>query len=244
MNDSPGPGQFATTQWSLVAAARPGEASETRAREALAELCRVYWYPLYVFARTRGNSAADAQDLTQAFFVHIVEKGGFVSADRARGRFRSYLLGAMKHFLTNEWRRTQAQKRGGRVQFVEWDALDPETRYAGTTGRSEEPEQVFDREWARAVVAGALLALRTEMAGTGKSRQFDALKGSLTGEDDAPRSEIAARLGVSENAVKVAIHRLRQRYRTLLRAAVAETVDNEQDLDDEMRHLVEVLRKE
>jgi RNA polymerase sigma-70 factor (ECF subfamily) len=148
MNDPAGPRQFATTQWSLVGAANLDEASQTRAREALEELCRAYWYPLYAFVRSHGHSAADAQDLTQAFFTRIIEAGGFASADRERGRFRSYLLGAMKHFLANEWHRAQTQKRGGQVQFIEWDALDTEARYAGAVNQSDDPEHFFDREWA------------------------------------------------------------------------------------------------
>jgi RNA polymerase sigma-70 factor (ECF subfamily) len=243
MEDPPGARDFATTHWSLVAAAIPGEASETRARKALEELCRAYWYPLYAFVRYRGYSPDDAQDLTQSFFARIIETGGFASADPQRGRFRSYLLGAMKHFLANEWHRGQTQKRGGQVQFIEWDALDPEARYAGASTQSDDPEHLFDREWALETVDGALQALRDEMATAGKAEQFDALKGSLTGEDKPPREEIAARLNMSEGAVKVAVHRLRQRYRSLLRAAIAETVSNETDLDDEMRYLVEVLRR-
>ncbi len=244
MKDPPGPRQFATTHWSLVDAAKLDETSQTRAREALEELCRAYWYPLYVFVRSRGYSAADAQDLTQAFFAQIIETGGFTSADPERGRFRSYLLGAMKHFLANEWHRTQTQKRGGRVQFIEWDALDLEARYAGTSKQSDNPEHLFDREWALETIAGALQALRDEMAKTGKSDLFKALKDSLTGEDEPPRKEIAARLNMSEGAVKVAAHRLRQRFGKLLRAAIAETVSNEADLKDEMRYLVAVLRKQ
>lgn len=244
MKDPSGPRRFATTQWSLVGAARLDAASQTRAREALGELCRAYWYPLYAFVRSRGYSALDAQDLTQAFFTRIVETGGFTSANREQGRFRSYLLGAMKHFLANEWHRAQTQKRGGGVQFLEWDALDPEVRFAGASTSSDDPEQLFDREWALATTAGALQALREEMASAGKSEQFDALKGSLTGEDDSPREQIAARLDMSEGAVKVAVHRLRQRYRKLLREAIAETVSDEANLDDEMRYLVAVLRRQ
>ena len=238
----PGPRQFATTHWSLVGAAKPDEASQTRAREAIEELCRAYWYPLYAFVRSRGHSAVDAQDLTQAFFARIIETGGFSSADRKRGRFRSYLLGAMKHFLANEWHRAQTQKRGGQVRFIEFDALDPEARYAGASQQSDNPELLFDREWALETIAGALQELREEMTKAGKSDQFDALKGSLTGQDESPREEIAVRLSMSEGAVKVAVHRLRQRYRKLLRAAIAETVSNEADLNDEMRYLVAVLR--
>ncbi|MGB2862326.1 MAG: sigma-70 family RNA polymerase sigma factor [Sedimentisphaerales bacterium] len=243
MKDPTGPRQFATTHWSLVGAARPGEASQTRAREALEELCRAYWYPLYAFVRSGGYSAVDAQDLTQAFFARIIETGGFASADRERGRFRSYLLGAMKHFLANQWHRAQTQKRGGRMQFIEFDALDPEARYAGASEPSDNPDHIFDREWALETVAVALQELRDEMARAGKSEQFDALKGSLSGQEELPRDQIAARLDMSEGAVKVAVHRLRQRYRKLLRAAIAETVSNEADLDDEMRYLVAVLRR-
>jgi RNA polymerase sigma-70 factor (ECF subfamily) len=149
----------------------------------------------------------------------------------------------MKHFLANEWHRAQTQKRGGQVQIIEWDALDPEGRYAGASDQSDNPEHLFDREWALETIAGALQELHDEMAIVGKSEQFDALKGSLTGEDETPREEIAARLDMSEGAVKVTVHRLRGRYRKLLRAAIAETVSNEADLDDEMRYLVAVLRK-
>ena len=243
MKDPPGRRQFATTHWSLVGAAKGDEASQTRAREALEELCRAYWYPLYAFVRSRGYSVVDAQDLTQAFFARIIETGGFASADPERGRFRSYLLGAMKHFLANEWHRAQTQKRGGQVQLLEWDALDPEARYAEASEQSDNPELLFDREWALETTAGALQELRDEMAKAGKSEQFDALKGTLGGQDELPRDQIAARLGMSEGAVKVAVHRLRQRYGKLLRAAIAETVSNEEDLDDEMRYLVAVLRR-
>ena len=243
MNDPTGPRQFATTHWSLVDAAKPDEVSQTRARAALEELCRAYWYPLYAFVRSRGYAAHDAQDLTQAFFTRIIETDGFASADRTRGRFRSYLLGAMKHFLANEWHRSQTQKRGGQVQFIEWDALDPEGRYTAAAESSDNPEHRFDREWALQTTVGALQALHAEMVEAGKGEQFEALKGSLTVQDEVPRDQIAARLAMTEGAVKVAVHRLRQRYRTLLRAAIAETVSNEADLDDEMRSLVAVLRR-
>jgi len=244
MSIQPGPRHFLTTHWSLVIAARPDEVSQTRAREALEELCRTYWYPLYAFVRSRGHSAPDAQDLTQAFFARIIEKGGFATVDPDLGRFRSYLLGAMKHFLANEWHKARARKRGGKVQFVEWDALEPEARYAAAAELADDPDLLFDREWAMETIAGALQLLREEMVRESKGEQFEILKGSLTGEEELPRTEIAARLDMSEDAVKVAIHRLRQRYRTLLRAAVAETVSSEADLDDEMRYLVEVLRRQ
>ncbi len=244
MQDPPERKQFATTNWSLVSAARFDEESQTRARSALEELCRAYWYPLYVFVRSRGYSTHDAQDLTQSFFTQIIERGGFTSADRRLGRFRSYLLGAMKHFLANEWHRAKAKKRGGQVRFIEWDALDLESRYAGSSKQSDDPELLFDREWALETIAGALKALRHEMMKKGKGELFDALKDCLTGAEESPRRETASHLDMNENAVKVAVHRLRQRYRSLLRATIAETVDNEAELNEEMRYLVTVLRKQ
>ena len=238
------PRHFATTQWSLVIEAGSDEASQTRVRQALGELCRTYWYPLYAFVRSRGYSSEDAQDLTQAFFTRIIETGGLASADRNRGRFRSYLLGAMKHFLGNEWHRMKAQKRGGQWNFVPWESLDPERRFAETADHSEQPEHLFDREWAVETVTAALRSLRNEMDRAGKGDQFEILKASLTAEAQVPRRELAERLDMSESAVKVAIHRLRKRYGELLRAVVAETVSRNEDLDEEMRYLVSVLRSQ
>ncbi len=244
MNDPAGPRQFATTHWSLVDAVKFDQSNQTRAREALETLCQSYWYPLYAFVRSRGYSEADAQDLTQAFFARIIETHGFNAADRSRGRFRSYLLGALKHFLANEWDRNQARKRGGKIQFAEWDALNLENRYAATSNPSDNPDYLFDREWALETISKTLQTLRAEMDQTGKTRQFDLLKGSLTGEDDLPRDQLATELNMSEGAVKVAIHRLRQRYRTLLRNTIAQTVSNEADLEDELRYLIAILRRQ
>ncbi len=240
---APGPREFATTHWSLVVAAKPNEASRTQARKALEELCRAYWYPLYAFVRNRGYSSSDAQDLTQSFFARLIETGGFASADPERGRFRSYLLGAMKHFLANEWHRGQAQKRGGGVTFVELDALAPEARYALEPSQSTDLDAGFDREWARESIDRAMGKLRADSESRGKGELFEALKGCLSGEEPA-RGEISARLGMTEGAVKVAVHRLRQRYRGLLRAEIAETVADPSDIDDEMRYLLAALRKE
>jgi RNA polymerase sigma-70 factor (ECF subfamily) len=238
-----GPRDFATTQWSLVIAANPGEASRSRARRALEKLCKAYWYPLYAFVRYRGYSSDEAQDLTQAFFARIIETHGLASADPARGRFRSYLLGAMKHFLANEWHRGRTKKRGGDVTFLDLDALAPEARYALEPACSTDPDAAFDREWAQQTTARAMEKLRAESEARGKGELFEGLKGSLTGEESA-RSETAARLGMTEGAVKVAVHRLRQRYRELLRAEIEETVTHPSDVDLEMRHLVAALRGE
>jgi DNA-directed RNA polymerase specialized sigma24 family protein len=238
---APGPREFSTTHWSLVGAAQSDEASRTEARRALEELCRAYWYPLYAFVRNRGYSPADAQDLTQSFFVRFIETGGFATADRERGRFRSYLLGAMKHFLANEWHRARRQKRGGGVTFLEWDALEPEARYALEPTQSAEPDLAYDREWALELIARAREKLRAESEAGGKGELFEALKKSLTG-DEPSRSKTAARLGLNAGALKAAVHRMRQRYRELLRAEIAETVNTRTEIDDEMRHLVAVLR--
>jgi len=244
MEDPPadGPRGFATTHWSLVVAAKPDEASRSRARKALEELCRAYWYPLYAFVRCRGYSSDEAQDLTQSFFARIIETGGLASADPERGRFRSYLLGAMKHFLANEWHRARAQKRGGGVTFLDLDALDPEARYALEPARSTDPDAGFDRQWAQETITRAMERLRAESEARGKGELFEGLEGSLTG-DEPSRSETAARLGMTVGALKVAVHRLRQRYRELLRAEIAETVNDPADVDVEMRHLVAALRK-
>ena len=240
---APGPREFATTHWSLVVAAKSDEASRTLARKSLEELCRAYWYPLYAFVRYRGYSSEDAQDLTQSFFARIIETRGFASADPERGRFRSYLLGAMKHFLANEWHRAQAQKRGGGLTFLALDALDPEGRYALEPAVSIDPDAAFDRKWAQESLARAMESLRAESEAGGKGELFEALKGSLTGDEPA-RSETAERLGMTVGAVKVAVHRLRRRYRELLRAEIARTVTDPSDIDVEMRHLVAALRME
>jgi RNA polymerase sigma factor (sigma-70 family) len=241
MNDSivPGAREFQTTRWSVVLAAQRG-ADATRSRDALAMLCRDYWYPLYAFVRRRGYAAHEAQDLTQAFFADLLERNPTV-ADPAKGKFRSYLLGALKHFLANDWNRNQAQKRGGGHRLVEWDALDPEARYALEPADRDDAEALFDKRWAMELLARALEKLRAEFAAKNDEPTFDALKGTLTGAE-APREELAKKLGMSEGALKVAVHRLRQRYREVLRAEIAETVDSPADVDDEMRHLVAVLR--
>ena len=232
----------ATTHWSLVGAAKPDEASQTRAREALEELCRAYWYPLYAFVRSRGYSAVDAQDLTQAFFARIIEAGGFASADRERGRFRSYLLGAMKHFLANEWHRAQTQKRGGRCNSSNGmrSIRRPDTPEHRSSRIIRNSSSIANGRW-RPLPGPASPARRN-----GEGRQERTVRRAQgqphRGRRVAPGGNRGA-TGMSEGAVKVAVHRLRQRYRKLLRAAIAETVSNEADLDDEMRYLVAVLRR-
>ncbi len=242
MKNPPGPREFETTHWSLVLAAKPDEVDQSAARKALEELCRAYWYPIYAFVRFRGYSSDDAQDLTQSFFTRIIKTGGFTSVDPTRGRFRSYLLGAMKHFLANEWHRSRAQKRGGGVTIIELDALDPEARYALEPVEACDPDAGFDREWALQSTARAMDKLRAEAEAKDRVELFEALKGSLIG-DEGDRGKTASSFGMTAGALKVAVHRLRKRYRDHLRSIVAETVSDQSDLDDEMRHLVAALRK-
>ncbi|MFO1484542.1 MAG: ECF-type sigma factor [Verrucomicrobiaceae bacterium] len=241
MNDSIAPGarEFHTTRWSLVLAAQQGS-DATQAQKAMSALCRDYWYPLYAFVRRRGHSPHDAQDLTQAFFTSLLETNA-TAADPKRGRFRSYLLGALKHFLANDFHRANAQKRGGGQQFVEWDELDPEARYALEPTNETDADLLYDRRWALDLLDRAMKRLRAEFAAKNDEATFDVLKNTLSGTE-TPREELAKKLGLSEGALKVAIHRLRQRYRDVLRSEIAETVDSPTDVDDEMRHLVTVLR--
>lgn len=242
MNDPQDDRDFATTQWSLVVAANQDAASQTHAQKALEELCRAYWYPLYVFVRNRGYSPTDAEDLTQAFFTRLIETRGFASADPERGRFRSYLLGALKHFLAHDWEKKKAKKRGGDVAFLELDSLQPEARYAVEPAYCDDPDAEFNRQWAQESIARAIETLRVKFAAKGKGEFFELLKGSLTGEEPH-RSESAERIGMTEGAVKVAVHRLRREFRELLRGEIAETVADSSEIDDEMRHLVDALRK-
>lgn len=240
MNDSIAPGarEFHTTRWSLVLDAQNG-GDATRVHRAMSTLCQDYWYPLYAFVRRRGHSPHDAQDLTQAFFLSLLETPA--AADPARGKFRSYLLGALKNFLANDWHRRQTQKRGGRQKLVEWDALDAEARYALEPAEQTDADTLYDRRWAMELLARAVEKLRVEFAAKGEAETFEVLKGTLSGAG-LPRDQIAEQLGMSEGALKVAVHRLRHSYREMLRAEIAETVDSPEEVDAEMRHLVAVLR--
>jgi RNA polymerase sigma-70 factor (ECF subfamily) len=231
---------FATTHWSLVLAAC-GQPSP-QARDALADLCRAYWYPLYAFIRRTGHDAGAAEDLTQEFFARLLEKGWLGQADREKGRFRSFLLTACKHFLANERHRAQAQKRGGGITHVPIDFHGANERYAHEPVEAVTPERLFERRWALALLDHVLSELRAEYTASGKERLFDVLKTRLGGASDAlPYETVAAELGLSEGAVKVAAHRLRQRYRDRLREAIARTLDDPTAVDDEIRHLFAVL---
>ncbi|MGB8169860.1 MAG: sigma-70 family RNA polymerase sigma factor [Chthoniobacteraceae bacterium] len=238
-HDSPKTVRFEQTRWSMIFAAAGGE--ETEARQALEHLCRTYWYPLYTFVRRQGHSAHDAQDLTQGFFARLLEKKDLAAVDRANGRFRSFLLAAMKHFLANEWDRARTQKRGGGIALVSIDDTTAEQRYQHEPADQITAEQLFDRRWALTLLDQVLARLGEEMMCAGKAGQFDALKFCLTGEKGAAYEEIAIRLGTTAGALKVAVHRLRDRYRTLLREEIARTVGSAAEVDEELRQLFSAL---
>lgn len=231
---------FVTTHWSVVLAA--GCSDTTRARDALAGLCQSYWYPLYVYVRRRGHSPEDAKDLTQEFFARLLEKNWVGGADQSKGRFRSFLLSAMNHFLSDEWDKARAQKRGGGIPAVPLQFDTAETRYGVEPSDCTTPERVFERRWALTLLEQVLHRLRAEYEEDGKTDLFAALHPCLVGERTAqPYAELATKLGVNEGTVKSAVHRLRQRYRQLLRDEIANTVAGAEEVDEELRHLFAVL---
>jgi RNA polymerase sigma-70 factor (ECF subfamily) len=239
-------GRFKTTRWSLILSSLDGESGETRAREALAQLCRIYWRPIFAFVCRKGYSVPDAQDLTQDFFVVILEGDLLQRADRERGRFRSLLLKSLQNFLIDVHSRSHAKKRGGDLQFVSWDewtAEAPSRLAIPTTALESWPaERIFDVRWAATVAEHALRRLQEECERHGRRRVFDALSSSLTAERDDISYEVLAReLGAGTVEIKSLLHRLRQRYRQLLREEVAATVAQPGDVDDELRYLVAAL---
>ena len=236
-------GRFATTRWSMVVEA--GRGSSPKAAEALATLCRIYWFPLYAYARRRGHSVDDAQDLTQEFFAHLLDNQTLRVADRERGRFRSFLLASMKHFLAKQWRRDTAQKRGGGRAPISLNFDDGETRYGLEPSHHATPEKLFERQWALTLLARTLVTLRAEFEASGKAARFARLKMFVGGKKSTvPYRALADQLEMSEGAVKVAIHRMRRRYRALLREEIQHTIGATEDteaVDDELRHLFDAL---
>jgi RNA polymerase sigma factor (sigma-70 family) len=232
---------FATTHWSVVLAA--GNTSSPEAQSALERLCRTYWYPLYAHVRRRGYSPEDAQDLTQEFFARLLAKHWLSTADRNRGRFRTFLLAAFSHFLANEWHRAQCEKRGGGCEQVSWDQAMAENRYLAEPADELTPEKIYQKRWAVTLLEQVLSQLRAEHVAAGKDAFFEAAKDFLWGEKNTvPQAELAAELGLSEGALRVAVHRLRSRYRELLRAEIAQTVASPDQVDEELHELMAVLR--
>jgi RNA polymerase sigma-70 factor (ECF subfamily) len=232
--------EFRTTRWSLVLEAG---ASTERGRSALETLCRLYWFPLYAFVRRRGFDRTESEDLTQEFFAQLISTEGLAVATPERGRFRSFLLASLKNFLANEWDKSRRLKRGGGLEFLNWEELDAEARSAFEPAAGGDAETAFDREWAETLVKSVMARLRTEGERDSGSERFEALKAFLVTDAPACYAEVGTRLGLSEPAVKSAIHRLRRRYAQLLRAAVADTVHSSADVDEEIRHLFATLAR-
>jgi RNA polymerase sigma-70 factor (ECF subfamily) len=232
---------FAATRWTLVLAAAGGE-DASHAAEAMAELCRIYWYPLYAYIRRRGHPSHEAEDLTQEFFVRLLAKDDLAGVDRRKGKFRAFLLAALKHFLANQWDRSQAKKHGGGQRIVSLDALSAESRYRLEPSHDLTPEKLFERQWALTVLERVLDRLQAELDADGKAALFQGLKPFLTGgRPAASYAEAAAELEMSEGAVKVAVHRLRRRYRQILKEEIAHTVASPEEVDDEIRYLLACL---
>jgi RNA polymerase sigma-70 factor (ECF subfamily) len=231
---------FATTHWSVVLEAASGNASEAKA--ALEQLCRTYWYPLYAYVRRRGYSPEDAQDLTQEFFMRLLQSSFLSRAERARGKFRSFLLGALEHFLAKEWRRAHRQKRGGGRTLVSLDEAAPEDRYRLEPVDEVTAEKLYNRSWAMTLLEQTLSALHREWTEAGKGKLFEELKATLEGDrPDRPYADVAARTGMGEGAVRMAAHRLRQRYGELLRERIAQTVASPAEVDAEIQFLFTAL---
>ncbi len=231
---------FVSTHWSVVLSAT--DTSAPGSREALETLCCTYWYPLYAYTRRKGYSPEDAQDLTQGFFARFLEKNYLDDVDRGKGKFRSFLLASLEHFLTNEWRDARAQKRGGGRPLVSLDAALAEDRYRLEPVEPLTPEKVFERRWAFTVLEMAMERLREEYEAQGKAALYAELKSAISSEaEQASYAEKAARLNQTVNAVKMAALRLRRRYRELLRAEVANTLGDESEVDQELRHLLAIL---
>lgn len=229
-------GIFVTTHWSLVLSAQ--DKVSPRTAEALESLCRTYWYPLYAYARRTGHNPADAEDLTQGFFARLLERDYLKSAAREKGRFRTFLLTAFKRFLANQWDREHTLKRGGFVPTISIEQEVAESRFAGEPVDRLQPDTLFDRQWATALIECVMARLQEEYLTSGRAKLFEYLRGCLARDESAlPYADIAARLSLTEAAVKMAVQRLRARYREILRAEIAHTVSSPEEVEEEIRHL-------
>ena len=235
-----GPALFVTTHWSVVLAAKDKSSPDSAA--ALEALCRAYWYPLYAFVRRQGHAACDAQDLTQEFFARLLAKDYLAAAAPEKGRFRTFLRVALKRFLANEWDRARRLKRGGGQAPLPLDTAMGEERYQAERGDGLPPDRLYERRWAMTLLEQTLGRLRAEHLAAGKTAEFERLKGVLMAERGTiDYGALAAALGLSEGAARVAVHRLRKRFRQLFRAAVADTVSGPGEVESELRYLVGIL---
>jgi RNA polymerase sigma-70 factor (ECF subfamily) len=234
------PPVFVTTHWSVVVSARQKDSPESAA--ALETLCRTYWYPLYAYVRRQGHSPPDAQDLTQEFFARLLQKDYLKAAAREKGRFRTFLIVALKRFLANEWDRLRAQKRGGGQLPLSLDTDLAEERYRIEPASEASADRVFERRWALTLLERTMARLREEFAAAGRAREFDRLKGCLTAErGEISYAETAAALGMSDGAARVAVHRLRKRFREVFREEIAHTVSSPDEIEEEVRYLMSAL---
>ena len=240
-NDADGSGSsFSSTQWSMVLNARSSSASR---REALESLCKCYWLPIYGYLRRRGNSASDAEDLTQGFFAYLLESDFLERPDPAKGRFRGYLLGALRHYLGSHFGKENAIKRGGGAHFVDWSSLDAEREYAAVSQKQLDPSECYETSWAMALLARAHRRLEQEQAASGRSRQLSVLKGFISEPPaDGDYDSAARELGTTRTNVAVWVHRLTHRYGELVKLEVAATLQDPAELKSEMQHLFKVLQ--
>jgi len=240
MHTLAGPSQFPTTRWTLVIAAADPQRKE--ARSALVSLCEGYWYPLYAYIRRRGYPADQAQDLTQEFFIRVLEGRYLDRADPEKGRFRSFMLTSLKFFVADEQDRQRAYKRGGGM-VVPLEFSSGEDRYLREPAHDETPERIFERRWALSVLNRVVERLRNEFVQHGRPEHFERLKVFLLGQSEAPYAALAGEMNTSEGALKVAIHRLRKRYRDLFRQEIADTVADPAEVESELRFLAAVLTR-
>ena len=237
---SRGPGLFPATHWTVVLAA--GRQGSPQSQAALETLCRTYWYPLYAFVRHRGHSPEDAQDLVQGFFARLLAREDLATVEQKRGLFRSFLLAALRHFLANEWDRERAAKRGGGVHCIPLDEVLAESQFNREPRHELTPEKLYERSWAWTVLEQVRTRLRAEYRARATDSRFELLEKFLPGEEsELSCAEVGARLGLSEGTIKAEIHRLRQRYRALLREEIAHTVASPDEVAEEIRHLIAVV---
>jgi RNA polymerase sigma-70 factor (ECF subfamily) len=240
LEQPPPPAIFATTHWTVVLSAR--DAASPECASSLEALCRAYWYPLYAYVRRRGHRPHDAQDLTQEFFACLLRKQYLNAADREKGRFRTFLIVALQRFLANDWDRTRAQKRGGGQGLLSLDAQAAEQRYLAEPAAELTPDRVYERRWALTLLERTMARLRHEFTGAGKAADFDQLKRFLTAEGQAPAySELARQLNSSEGAARVAVHRVRKRFREVFREEISQTVAGPENVEEEIRHLLAAM---
>jgi RNA polymerase sigma-70 factor (ECF subfamily) len=238
--DRPAGDYFVTTRWTVVLSA--GHKSSPQSDRALGELCQTYWYPLYAYVRRQGKTKEDAEDLVQAFFARFLERNYLEGLNAERGKFRAFLLASLKHFLSNEWDKSQRQKRGGGAQHLSLDWQSADERFHLDPPDPSSPDKTFDREWALALLERVITRLSGECAADGKEKLFEQAKGFLmVGESVIPYAQAAQALGVDAGAVRVAVHRLRKRYRELLRDEIAHTLDDPGQVAEELRSLQAAL---